>query len=81
MVAGYTGFLTLMQSLGQNALQSLSNDGIVDFTLRTSTGDIIYTGGTLTADIVANPVPIPSAVLLSSLGLGVAGYRLRRKAQ
>jgi len=71
---GYTGSLTIVQSLGMNALASLSQDGIVNFTLTPITGDIYYTSGTMTAEIV----PVPGAVLLGMLGLGVAGVKLRK---
>jgi hypothetical protein len=73
---GYTGSLTIVQSLGASALASLSQDGIVNFTITPTYGDIYYTSGTMTADIV----PIPGAVLLGILGLGVAGLKLRKHA-
>ncbi len=73
---GYTGSLTIAQPLGANALDSLSQDGIVNFTLTPLQGDIYYTSGTMTAEIV----PVPGAVLLGMLGLGVAGIKLRKHA-
>jgi len=79
-VYGYTGSLTLTQSLGAGALAALSNDGIVDFTLTATTGDIIYMGGQLTVDVEPNPTPVPGAVLLGMIGLSVAGVKLRKRA-
>jgi len=55
--SGYTGSLTLVQSLGGDALASLSDDGVVDFTLTSIVGDIVYIGYTLTVIVVENPVP------------------------
>jgi len=84
--SGYTGSVTMVHSLGTDALASLATDGILDFTLTATYGDILYTGGTLTVDIEANPVPIldpvplPGAALLGMLGLSVAGMGLRRWA-
>ena len=77
--SGYTGSMTITKYLGTSALASLSADGIVDFTLAATFGDFYYTGGTLTADIVANPVPVPTAVLLGGIGLGMANWRLRKR--
>ena len=73
---GSRGSFTIVQSLGASALASLSQDGIVNFTLTPLAGDMVYTGGTIIADIV----PVPGAVLLGILGLGVAGLKLRKHA-
>ena len=69
-----------MWALASNALDSLSQDGVVNFTLSSTYGDIWYTDGVLTADIVPNPVPVPGAVLLGMLGLSVVGVKLRKHA-
>ncbi|MHC4700795.1 MAG: hypothetical protein ACYTFQ_09480 [Planctomycetota bacterium] len=73
---GYGGLLTIVQPLGTDALDSLSQDGIVNFTLTSIVGDIYYTSGTMTVEIV----PVPGAVLLGMLGLGVVGIKLRKHA-
>jgi hypothetical protein len=44
-------------------------------------GDYVGMNVALELTPVAPPVPLPGALLLGSLGLGVAGWRLKRKAQ
>lgn len=76
----YTGSVTITQSLGSTALASLSNNGILDFTLTGVVGDLNYLGGELTVDITPNPTPAPGAVLLGMIGLSAVGVKLRKHA-
>ena len=55
---------------------SLPLDAVVTFTKSTEWGS----GDTITIDNVSVVVPLPGAVLLGMLGLGVAGTRLRKYA-
>jgi hypothetical protein len=58
----------------------LNDDGILGVRIKVynsnGTGDVYLTSSTLTGEFV----PVPAAVVLGMLGLGVAGLRLRRFA-
>jgi len=77
---GYTGDFTITMDLGADALADLSDDGIVDFSLTATSGDLNYMGGELTVNIAPNPVPVPSAILLGSMGCGLVGWMKRRRS-
>ena len=76
---GYVGSIRIEELLSPTALASLSSDGILDFSVKSMTGDSIYTYGALTFEVLPNPVPTPSAFLLGGLGLSVAGWRMKRR--
>ncbi len=71
--------------LGAEQLQSLSDDGVLNFSLTATAGDLIYVGGSLTVEINENPVqetthtPEPTAMILFGFGLlSLAGAARKR---
>jgi hypothetical protein len=66
---GYTGQMTIFQSLSPSLLASLADDGTLDITLTAQYSDMIYLSGELTASVSPNPVPEPATMLLLSTGL------------
>ncbi len=70
---GYTGIVTIQNPLGSAALDSLSDDGIINFSLTASTGDIIYNWGMLNAEITPNSFSVPDASIVLFLGSSLMG--------
>lgn len=78
--SGYGGTINIYHPLADDAKLALSENGIVDFTLTATQGDIVYNWGTLNAEINPNPIPEPPIMLLFGSGLiGLAWFRRKFK--
>ncbi len=84
-VNGYTGSMSITYSLAADQLQSLSGDGMLTFELSSVSGDMIYTGGSLTVAFNESPVqgtahtPEPATMALFGFGLLAFAKISRRK--
>ncbi|OUS26498.1 hypothetical protein A9Q99_18360 [Gammaproteobacteria bacterium 45_16_T64] len=77
---GYTGLFEIEQIFDADSINDLAADGIVDFTVTATTGDLIFGSGSLTVDISENPVAVTEPASLAFFGLGLVslGYLRRR---
>jgi len=74
--SGYTGSFTIEQVLSDEARLALGDDGVVDFTVTATSGDIIFNNGNLSADVTAN---VPESGALALLSLGLLGLFVARR--
>jgi hypothetical protein len=88
---GYNGSFSVTIALDAAALSNLnSSGGLLDFSVFAYSGDFLFTGAYLTANLVdvippppppAVGVPEPSPLLLLALGLGAIAFSARRRSK
>jgi len=82
-VEGYTGQFVIEQVFDADSIGDLAADGVVDFTISATAGDIIFNQGLLTVNLESNPVavPAPAGIALFGLGMLTLGLSRRRAAK
>ena len=77
--SGFNGTNVITLALTGTGLAALESNGLLNFTGQVS-GSLNLNSSTLTVDVSANPVPIPSAIWLFGSGLlGLVGIARRKK--